>query len=251
MSEMFGKRQKGREEAGDDNSEYIDSSPIYSEKDTEHTTDHKSIQHTANFSKIKPFVSSFIPSIASKSSHSSIQISGCSTPTEVSPKIKELTRIIIKHRKAPQEHWKAVRTSKKLLKETRIAEFSDDQDIRPYAKIQINGNYLHGLLDSGASISCLAKDAFKTLQQCDIQWKEISSVIQTASGQKQDIKRFADVTIIFQNTSRKIRLYIIPTLSQTLYLGIDFWMEFQLMPNVEEIVSPEEPDSNLHTLNDE
>lgn len=144
-----------------------------------------------------------------------------------------------KHHRTPKEHWRVIRTSKLQLRNTRISEVDDGEDNRPHAVVDINGQAVRGLLDSGASISCLGADAYKTLQHCDCKWKEYESAIQTASGQKQDVKGYADVMIKFRNTVKPIRLYIIPSLNKNLYLGIDFWIAFNLLPKLEELVKPD------------
>lgn len=166
--------------------------------------------------------------------------------------INELDYIIKKRRKIPKEHWKSVRMSRKLLKESRIEEIVNNNDPRPYTDIEVNGQKIRGLLDSGASISCLGREAFKTIQRCDIKWKEMSSKIQTAGGHCQLVQGYADTLISFKNLKKKIRLYIVPSLSQTLYLGIDFWCVFELLPKLEELSSNEPSgELNMHVLDTE
>lgn len=154
------------------------------------------------------------------------------------------------HHRSPIEHWKMVRRSKKMVKQAVIEEIVNDHDARPFIEIKLEGIEISGLLDSGASISCVGKEAFKTLFHHNIKWKEISSRIQTASGQCQNIEGYADVTIEFKNKSKKMRLYVIPSLSQKLYLGIDFWTAFDLMPKLDEITECEPQVNNNHILDE-
>lgn len=137
-------------------------------------------------------------------------------------KIAELTKLLCKSHRNPKDHWRVVRTSKWQLKKASIAELSDSSDVRPHAVININGEEINGLLDSGASISCLGRDAFRTLHRCNIKWKELESDVATASGEKQKVIGYADVEVTFQGKIKQIRLYIIPSLAQELYLGVDF-----------------------------
>lgn len=44
-----------------------------------------------------------------------------------------------------------------------------------------------------------------------------------------------DTSMIFKGVSKPIRLYIVPSLATELYLGIDFWMAFDLLPDIAEI----------------
>lgn len=169
----------------------------------------------------------------------------------VAQHIMELTRLLNRHHRSPREHWKVVRTSKHLLKEATIEEIFNDNDPRPHVNVEINTGQVRGLLDSGATISCIGKNASDTLHRCNLEWKEYGNVIQTASGQKQEVKGYVDAKIKYNNKSKHIRLYIVPTLSQELYLGIDFWLAFDLLPKLEEIAIIPEVSSNTHKLDPE
>lgn len=163
----------------------------------------------------------------------------------------ELVRLLTKYRRSPKEHWKMVRTSKQLVKHAVLEEIKDDSDIRPFVNIDIQGSEVRGLLDSGASVSCLGRDALKTLQKIGLKWKEMSSKIQTASGQSQEILGYVDAKVTYGTSSHILRFYIIPSLSQQLYLGIDFWVAFDLLPKLEELTEVHEmPDPNMHELNE-
>lgn len=168
------------------------------------------------------------------------------------PRITELTSLLNKPRRTPIEHWRVIRTSKLQLKKATIAEIEDINDARPHANVQIMNKEIRGLLDSGASISCLGKNALQTLHELNLKWKEYSSVIQTASGQAQDIIGYADAVIQFNGFIKCIRLYIIPSLKQQLYLGIDFWLAFDLLPKINEILVDSDNSSiNVHQLDSE
>lgn len=108
---------------------------------------------------------------------------------------------------------------------------------------------IRGLLDSGASISCLGKDADKTLSRLSIKSKQFASLVQTASGNGQPITGYADAVIKFAGKDKTIRLFVVPTLSQELYLGVDFWRAFGLLPlKIDEIEQEPEVDDNKHSL---
>lgn len=168
---------------------------------------------------------------------------------ELSPQISEINRLVRKTHRSPKEHWQLLRTTRKLLKDARIDEMFNDQDNRPFVEISIKGENIRGLLDSGASISCLGHDALETLHRCNIKWKEVKSAVKTASGQSQEIKGYADVDIQFKSQTHRVRLYIVPTLTQTLYLGIDFWVAFNIFPKIDEITPVKPIDLNKHILN--
>lgn len=143
------------------------------------------------------------------------------------------------------------------MKRARISEILDTSDRRPYATVIINGTEITGLLDSGAGISCLGKGAFNTLHKCGLKWKQFSGgEVQTASGQSQKIEGYSDVRVKFQEDTKTIRLYLVPSLAGVLYLGIDFWTEFNLLPKLEEVTSItvaadcEDSSPDMHLLNE-
>lgn len=85
--------------------------------------------------------------------------------------------------------------------------------------------------------------------------KDIKTSVHTADGAAQAVLGFVDVEIKYSNKSRKIRLYVVPSLSQELYLGIDFWREFGLAPvmieelrTVDNTPHIEDRDPNTHDL---
>lgn len=106
---------------------------------------------------------------------------------------------------------------------------SNPKDRRLYAKV----NFLHfseyGLLDTGANISCVGAELalndfskYPTFSKC-------KSIVKTADGQKQRVEGWIYVDVSFRGKSKPLRLFIIPTISQKLILGIDFWQTFDLI----------------------
>lgn len=156
--------------------------------------------------------------------------------SEMVLQIQNFSLLISKRRKTPKEYWNSIKASKKLTRCARIAEVQTCVDQRPRVTLNINGVDLIGLLDSGASISCLGRDAFENLKKCKLKWKEYQgSAVKTASGENQNIEGFSDVNVQFKGQTKLIRFYIIPTLSNVLYLGIDFWLSFGLLPQINEL----------------
>lgn len=154
----------------------------------------------------------------------------------VAPQVLELTRLLAKRRKTPVEYWRTNRLSQGFVKRAMIDEVFSGEDLRPHAKVEINGVEVTGLLDSGATISCLGKNAHETLRRCQLTWKAYEgSNVQTASGAAQKVEGYADVKVVFAGKRKWIRLWIVPTLTNSLYLGIDFWLAYNLLPKLEEL----------------
>lgn len=181
----------------------------------------------------------------------------------VASMVHKLAKLIAIKHKTPAQHWRTVRHSKQIIRQAHIAEVTNGEDARPHVTVKINDAELRGLLDSGASISCLGKDALKTLHRCGLRWKEVRGMkITSASEHEVSMVGFADAQVTFQQKTKTIRLYIVPQLANVSYFGIDFWLAFDLMPKLDELaigtvpigeeeaeVEQELPDT--HTLSDE
>lgn len=124
------------------------------------------------------------------------------------------------------------------------------EDPRPFVSVEIFGKQWLGLLDSGASISCMGAGSLEFLTDQNIPFKKLSSSLATADGQKQNIVGLITTKIRYKGIDKEIDLFIVPSLTQQIYLGVDFWRIFQLAPNlISEIVVHSESDSNVCNLN--
>lgn len=135
------------------------------------------------------------------------------------------------------------------MKNSTIAELCEDNDPRPHGTVTIAGRAIVGLLDSGASISCLGRDSVNFIAMLNLKMKPVQSVIKTADGADQKILGYVDANITYCNKTKLIRLYVVPSLSQSLYLGIDFWNAFSLAPvMLSELSSAPDDSPNHHSL---
>lgn len=145
--------------------------------------------------------------------------------------------------------WKAAHLTRKIAKSATINEISVETDGRPYAHVTIQNNEMRGLLDSGASISGFGKGAIQTIKELKLVPKKFKNVIHTANGAAQTITGYVDVNVHYAGKIKLIRLFIMPSLSQKLYLGVDFWYQFGLLPlKNEEIIVKSSDETNRHTL---
>lgn len=261
---MRGKLAEGREDSGREPS--CAASPITDLEEDASLGDQQPIQFTERSADAVEVVNTnpFLPSPLSLSRENEPQKSAVdltpedperlstnccySSTSKVALRVSELTRLINKHRKKPSEYYRTFRLSKQLATGAHTADIKCEGDPRPYAIVNVNGTELRGLLDSGASISCVGTDALETLHRCNLVWKEQPAKVRVANGQQQPICGFTDAPITFRGVTKRIRLFIIPSLSQQLYLGIDFWTQFGLMPKLEEIAIDMPTSSNVHVL---
>lgn len=110
-------------------------------------------------------------------------------------------------------------------------------DNRPYADVEIAGIPFRGLLDSGASITVLGKGSEIFLKNSGVRFYHFPSMLSTASGDKQRIIGHIQALISFAGKQRMMRIFIAPGLTQSLYLGIDFWNKFKIAPRFVEDLS--------------
>ncbi|XP_030385488.1 uncharacterized protein LOC115632467 isoform X1 [Scaptodrosophila lebanonensis] len=120
-----------------------------------------------------------------------------------------------------------------------------NNDKRPYAEVRMLDRIVLGLMDTGAAISCVGGRLAEQLIRSRFNFKRIISSACTADGKKQEIVGRFKTAIKYKNETKDIELHIIPSLSQDLYLGIDFWTTFNLLPPDREI---SELSSDSHNL---
>ena len=124
----------------------------------------------------------------------------------------------------------AIKKRMKNKIESSILAINDDN--RPYAKVIIEGEEILGLLDSGASLSCLGRGALEFIKKHNIDMIKMTEDIRTADGKQQQIHGRFKSTVSWSGKTQEIELYVVPSLQQQLYLGVDFWRTFKVAPNI-------------------
>lgn len=110
------------------------------------------------------------------------------------------------------------------------AIISSQHDLRPHLNILIENIPYTGLLDSGASVSCLGKNCLEFVEKLNLPIIDYLESIKTADGKPQRIIGKIKVKINCNENIKSMILYLVPSLAQSLYLGIDFWNLFELKP---------------------
>lgn len=128
-----------------------------------------------------------------------------------------------------RQYFRSKRLCRKFLVS---AIFSKPTDMRYFAKISFLEFNEFGLLDTGASVSCLGAELalhnFSKYQN----FSKCRSNVSTADGSIQRVVGWIDVLVSFKGDTRPLRFFIIPSLSQRVILGIDFWKKFGLIPDI-------------------
>lgn len=112
------------------------------------------------------------------------------------------------------------------------AIITNRKDQRYYAKISFLDFTEYGLLDTGASVSCVGSDlALEDFSKYP-NFSKCKTYVKTADGKSQKVIGWLTINVKFKEKTRPLNLFIIPTISQRVILGIDFWKKFDLIPNI-------------------
>lgn len=109
-----------------------------------------------------------------------------------------------------------------------VYDFSGDN--RPHAIVKINTTSLKGLLDSGANCTILGKGCETLLDDCNLVTTPYITNLKTADGTTHKSTQVVDLPITFNGKTKTLQTLLVPTLSKTLILGMDFWFLFNIKP---------------------
>lgn len=127
----------------------------------------------------------------------------------------------------------------------------ESRDPRPFLWLDICGVRMRGLLDSGATMSVLGKGSIELLGRVKQNFCKLDTSITTADGTPNSVVGFVILPIEYRNRQAKIKFLIVPTLKEAMYLGIDFWLAFDILPNWISEVSFNSCDPKQHVLTPE
>lgn len=63
-------------------------------------------------------------------------------------------------------------------------------------------------------------------------FKSHKSFVKTTAPRQQVVFGNFKTDVIFKNSSNEVNFYVVPSLSQEIILGIDFWSIFKIAPNI-------------------
>lgn len=122
---------------------------------------------------------------------------------------------------------------RKLCRNIRVSTIvSNPKDMRYYAKVSFLDFEEYGLLDTGANISCIGGNLAQKDFSKYSNFRSARSHARTADGSTQNVLGWIDVEVTFRGSTRCLRFLIIPSITQNLILGIDFWKSFDLIRNL-------------------
>lgn len=107
-------------------------------------------------------------------------------------------------------------------------------DERPFLKVSVFGRELMGLLDSGASRTIIGEKAWKYLQTLNLQINKNVDSVRVANGEVIEVLGSVHLPLSVENSTVVLEVLIVPSISQSLILGVDFWKRVGIVPNLRE-----------------
>lgn len=133
-----------------------------------------------------------------------------------------------------------------------IIENTVSNDPRPFIQISIAGRLFNALLDSGASVSILGKGSLEFLEEANLKYHRLRSYVRTADGTANEIVGYVDIEMSYNSRKKLVNFCICPSLQGEVYLGIDFWRSFNVVPMAIDVISDINPvPDNQHVLTSE
>lgn len=126
---------------------------------------------------------------------------------------------------------------KKIRREISSASLYEGKDSRFYSKIRIEGQEIEGLLDSGATVTCLGKNCLEFIAKTGLSMQHFFSFIKTADGSPHKIVGRIRTNVSFNRLSKEVTFYLVPSLNRELFLGVDFMRKFNLFASVESLTT--------------
>ena len=118
----------------------------------------------------------------------------------------------------------------KILLDFIISHAHGDQ--RPYLEVSILGTPIRGLLDSGATRTIIGLPGYELLQRLGLKLVGNQTNCTVANGQSCSSIGFMQVPFCLMGKTRIIDVLVLPELSHTLILGVDFWKSMEIVPDL-------------------
>lgn len=119
----------------------------------------------------------------------------------------------------------------KILLDYILSHMEGDQ--RPYLKVDVLGYTLLGLLDSGSTATLVGPQGYEILQHLGLKLDKNFQVDCTvANGQLCRTIGIVQTPFNLLGRIRIVKVHVVPELSSTLILGMDFWSSMDLVPDM-------------------
>lgn len=125
-------------------------------------------------------------------------------------------------------------------------------DLRPYVSVKVGSLNLCGLLDSGSAVSILGNNSHSGViasTGVPVCPSNNTSFV-TASGHRLNTTGYINLPITFEGKTHILKMYIIPSVTSSLILGVDFWKKFQLLSKFSKSISLTKSTSQISSVED-
>lgn len=123
-------------------------------------------------------------------------------------------------------------------------------DTRPYLYVDVLGMSILALVDSGSNSSILGSGGLSLLKQNNIPIQYDNNLcVTTADGRAQEVFGYVSIPIICESISKTLKILVIPSLTHSLILGVDFLKVFGIHLNFSSSTYDLAPTSTLCTIN--
>lgn len=114
-----------------------------------------------------------------------------------------------------------------------LMQLTGQRDGRPHLRVSLFGINFIGLLDSGASRSLIGGPGWKRLSSLGLKnHKDDNLKVATANGNKCDVLGKVEIPVELAGRVKLIEFLIVPSLVNSLILGIDFWESMSIVPDL-------------------
>lgn len=93
------------------------------------------------------------------------------------------------------------RQKRKFFKAIDSTLLQDSEDDRGFLSVKIGAEYLNGLVDSGANITCLGNGSIDFLELNNFEIIPLNASLRTAGGNSKDIIGYVNVEITFRKST--------------------------------------------------
>ncbi len=102
-------------------------------------------------------------------------------------------------------------------------------DPRPYIKVKILDHKFIGLLDSGATQTVIGWEGWKVLEPLKPDLSPVNTLCVVANGAPCEVVGLLNLTVVVGEKSVRVEALLVPTVRESLILGVDFWKELGLV----------------------
>lgn len=109
-------------------------------------------------------------------------------------------------------------------------------DNRPFARVDIMGIQVTGLLDCGAQMAVLGIGGRKLIHDLKLKLQPTSLKLTTAGGSKLVVEGYVNMPMTFNGKTKLVTTIVAPNLKRRLILGMNFWKLFDIEPKVNQSI---------------